>query len=389
MKIAYVLDSSHIVPESFVRNEIAELQRRGHQIILVPLRFPSPEERRIAARIDVSWIKEDPKPYEILWADLMEIVPYGLCLLTKVRRVTSYVGWRHFLKLLWMAHQLRTENVERIHAHFALTAGVRAMVLSRILGIPFSCTGHGSDILIRRSPYLRDMIQNAHPFITISEFNRRKLLQEIEEIEEDQIVVIHCGVDLDRFHPQKRPEKARSVLLSVTELIAIKGIAYLLDACSLLKANKRDFEWIVIGAKKDEALIDTQNKVDKRGLTEVMKIVRWIPHGEVPQYLQDADIFVLPSLSEGIPVSLMEAMAMELPVVATRITGIPELVKDGTEGLLVEPRNAQAIAEKVEQLMDDTALRRKLGRAARKKVEREFALRANVAKLEEAFSQKD
>lgn len=386
MTIGYVLDSSRIISESFVRQEITALRQRGYTIFLIPLRRPSPEETQIRDRLEpLDVLPESPHLLATLVGAAAAVLLHPVRALRACRTVRCYVGWRLLAWSLWAARQVRRRKADRLHAHFAGVASVRAMVLARIAGLPFSCTAHGSEVLLQRQVFLPDLVRHARPFITVSQYNKQKIITDYH-LNGAQIEVIHCGVDLTKFQPRARTDTPRPLALSVTWLIEVKGIDYLLHACQLLKQRGREFACLIVGGGRDERdVVRTQQEIERLDLTETVTLVRRVPHPVVQAYLQQAALFVLPSLSEGIPVALMEAMAMELPVIATRITGIPELVDDGLNGLLVEPKDAEALADRMAQLMDDPALRRRLGRAAREKIERTFSLDVVIDRLDRTF----
>lgn len=388
MTIGYILDSSRIVRESFIREEMAALRKKGHRIILVPLMPPSVYDTAyIQDRTDgVDALSEPPPLSKTLFGALRVALTHPFFCFRASLVVRRYIGWRLLPWALWAAGQLRRRRVDRLHTHFVGAASIRTMALARILGIPFSCTGHGSDVLLKRHDFFPELAAASKPFITISQFNKQQLISSYG-LNNVRIEVVHCGVDLDKFQPRPRPATVCPFVLSVTWLIEVKGVDYLFGAVRILKERGRCFTCSIVGGGRDEQdFINAQQKVERLEISDLVSLVRRVPHPEICAYMQKADLFVLPSLSEGIPVSLMEAMAMELPVVATRISGIPELVDHEVNGLLVEPGDAAALAEQMERLMEDEPLRRRLGRAACDKIARNFNLDIETARLQELFT---
>jgi glycosyltransferase involved in cell wall biosynthesis len=209
------------------------------------------------------------------------------------------------------------------------------------------------------------------------------------------VVVIRCGVDTQLFqtrpanHRRESPTKPFTVLCIGT-MYEVKGHTYLIEACRLLQERGIHFICNLVGDGPFRTALTEQ--VAQAGLVERVHFLGQRTRGEVIKLLQGAEVLVVPSIPtrsgrrEGIPVVLMEAMASGLPVVASGISGIPELVEDGQSGLLVKPRDPQAIADVLERLYDDPQLGQRLGQVGREKVRRAFDLNANAAALAQRFS---
>lgn len=386
LTIGYVVDSSRKVPEPFIREEILALQRRGHTIVLIPLRQPFSEEPLVPDGLTgVQTLTEQPSLLSLFMGALLTLLTLPVRVVAGWPTARRMVGWRLLPWLLWASRQIHRYRMDRLHAHFIGAASVRAMALAHLADIPFSCTGHGSDLLLKRHIQIPDLVARARPFITVSQYNRRTVIDEYH-LTNASIEVVHCGVDLTKFHPRVRPLRTPPLLLSVTWLIEVKGVVYLLDACQRLKKMGCSFRCLIVGGGRDEQdFVNAQQDVELRQINDVVTLIRRVPHSEICAHMQRADVFVLPSLSEGLPVSLMEAMAMELPVVATRITGIPELVDDGLNGFLVEPRDAEALSDRMKLLLDNPDLRQRLGKAGRSKIVREFDIDSEARRLEQLW----
>jgi colanic acid/amylovoran biosynthesis glycosyltransferase len=298
----------------------------------------------------------------------------------RFRRRTIY----NFCLAPYLAAHLAKKKTRHIHAHFASGAATTAMMASTLLGISFSFTAHRGDILDEKV-LLQEKVKRAKFGIAISEYNRACLLLVAPDLEENRIVTIHCGVETDVFLPSQRKQTGPLVFLSVGSLLPRKGHVYLLAACRLLKEHGINFQCIIIGEGPQRN--ELQGLIQKYGIEEKVKLVGSIPHEDVQIYYDKTDIFVLPSLNEGIPVVLMEAMSKGLPVVATRITGIPELVTHEKHGILVSPGDHTDLADAMMRLAKDTAFRKILGGNARNKIETEFNLEKNVSKINSLFQE--
>lgn len=292
----------------------------------------------------------------------------------KLRRRTIY----NFCLAPYLAVHLARNKRQHIHAHFASGAATTAMMASILQGISFSFTAHRGDILDEKV-LLKEKIKKAKFGIAISEYNRACLLREAPDVEENKIVTIHCGVETDVFRPNQRTRTGSLVFLSVGSLLPRKGQVYLVEACRLLEKQGINFQCNIIGEGPQRNVL--QDLIHKYHLEGKITLVGSIPHEDIQSYYDDTDIFVLPSLSEGIPVVLMEAMSKGLPVVATRITGVPELATHDTDGILVSPGDPTDLAEAMMRLSNDAELRTLLGENARRKIKAKFDLEKNTRKI--------
>jgi len=292
-------------------------------------------------------------------------------------------------KVVLFARQMQNEGVEHVHAHFAAHPTTAAWIVGRLTGIPYSFTAHAYDLYVDQH-MLREKIRSAQFVITISHLNRIFMIDNSGPEFRDKIRVLHCGADLTLFQPVvKTEEHTRFRIVCVGALEEKKGHTHLVRACSLLKLTGVKFDCRLIG---DGPLLKRlQQQVHDEDLEDVIKFEGGLPRQKVAQLIQSADVVVQPSvrtasrMMEGIPVALMEAMACEVPVIATRLSGVPELVEDAVTGLLVPQADADEMAGAMKAIYDDRELARKLGRNARQKVMREFDLAANAGVLADLF----
>ncbi len=248
----------------------------------------------------------------------------------------------------YLAALLRPFAVEHIHIHHGYAASWIGMVAARLLNIPFSLTLHGSDLLLHPN-YLDLKLKRCKFCVTISEFNRQQIVQRHSDVEVGKIVVQRLGVQCDRLPARNRGRKgaeAKFRLLAVGRLHAVKNHEFLLSACHLLKEQNFPFQCVIVGdGPEREALL---HSIARLGLQNEVGLVGYIAPSSLDPYYSAADLVVLTSRSEGIPLVLMEAMARGTPVLAPAITGIPELVIDGTTGFLYQPGSIRDFVEKVE-----------------------------------------
>lgn len=393
-RIAYLTSRFPKITETFILYEIVELERLGMQVEVFPLireqeAVVHAEAQAVIDRAHYStafsrpvlaaqayWLRRRPLAYLGAWA----------------RAIIGNIKSPKFLiralvvvpQAAWFAQQARELGVEHIHAHWATHPALAAFVVKQVAGIPYSFTAHAHDLYVER-PMLGEKLRAASFVVTISEYNRNLLHEWYGELA-DNVSVIHCGVDLEVFKPRpERPQGDPLVIACVASLQDYKGHRYLIEACANLKASGRNFQCLLIG--DGELRPDIEAQIAQLGLQHEVKLLGHQPRDRVSTLLAKADVMVLPSVvtangkREGIPVALMEALATELPVVATAISGIPELIVDNQTGLLVPERNAEALAKALQRLCDEPTLGRTLGVAGRERVMREFNLRENVAAL--------
>ena len=370
MNILYFLNFFPTRHRNVAHDEILELIRSGHEIRVIAVWGG---EKTQAARLpfEVFCLRHRVRIltlFRLFWRDSRRFVWH----LKELRRL---LGRREALRYFSQYDSLLVEGADRIHAHFASNAALRAYLVAQYYGIPFSCTGHGSELLLYPEPYLKELIVNARPFITISDYNKRLLLQKYK-LEDSQIVVNYCGVDAAYFQKEKPGPPSVFTVTSVTALKKIKGVIFLIEALRQIDRQKIDFRCNIIGSGNDHDELLTL--IHQYGLSEKILLLGARSPSEIKNYLGESSVFVLPSLSEGLPIAVMEAMAMALPVIATNITGLQEIIDDNANGYLVPPRNSTAIAEKIIHLYYNPNLRIALGNAARKTVIEKFDLKINT-----------
>lgn len=269
-------------------------------------------------------------------------------------------------------------------AFFGIPGGPVALWLKWVRGVPYVVSLRGGDVpghqaaqLSRHHritrPLIRFVWRHAAAVVANSAGLRREALLTAPAL---TIHSIPNGVDADRFQPLPPPVQAPSPgpvqLLFVGRASAEKGLLCLLDALARLK----DLPWAINIVGDGPELAAIRAEAVRQGLADRLTCSGWLPRADLPERYRQADLFVFPSTDEGMPNTVLEAMASELPVVACRIAGCEELVDDQTTGLLVPPRDPAALAQAIAQLVNDPVLRARFGQAARQRVERRFSWRA-------------
>ncbi|MET0553686.1 MAG: glycosyltransferase family 4 protein [Vicinamibacteria bacterium] len=283
-------------------------------------------------------------------------------------------------------HMART-GVRHLHVHFATPAAMVGLFARRLWPITFSFTVHGPDEFYDVSLHrLEDKIRAADFVVCIGRYARSQVMKLSEHAQWSKVEVAPLGVDLGRFAPRPAPEGRPFRILCVGRLVAAKGQHVLLSAVLRLAHAGRDVRLTLVGDGPDRESL--AGRVAAEGAGGFVTLAGSVDQDAIRSFYEQSDAFALASFAEGIPVVLMEAMAMEVPCVSTFITGIPELIRDGVDGLLVPPSDDEALAEALARLMDDAGLRARLGAAGRARVAEGFDLGRNVERLAGVFARR-
>ncbi len=286
-------------------------------------------------------------------------------------------------------------KVRHLHAQFASAATDVALLAAELGGRArdgngtwsWSLAVHGSaefcDVTMYR---LADKLRDADLAVAISDFGRSQLMGLVAESEWDKLHVVRSGVDPNEYAPQHRdePEGGPLQILTVGRMIPVKGQAVLIDALAELSDWGFDAQVTFIGDGPSRESLEARAR--ERGVDGSVTFAGTVGQDDIRAFYAGADVFCSSSFAEGLPVVLMEAMAMERPVVATRIMGVPELVEDGESGLLVSPGRPDALASALAKLAGDAALRKTLGVQARDAVTANFDVRKSARRLQGLFA---
>jgi glycosyltransferase involved in cell wall biosynthesis len=377
--------------ETFILEEILGLERLGLPIRLYALGAPTdaithPAGQRVRAPLTLV-----PEP---LPGRRIEFVARHLRLAARapLRYLRALVGAARrgrpglsdFMRGGWLAEQLREDGVEHLHTHFISTPADIGELASRLCALPFSISAHAKDIYLSEPAELRRKLQAARFTVTCTEFNRRTLAAIAPEA---SVHRMYHGVDREVFRPQPSCTCAGAppLILSVGRLRAKKGLDTLVDACAALRRRGLAFACEIIGYGEERDAL--QARIATHGLDAQVRLLGALPREQVIQAYARAAVYVQPSRitangdRDGIPNVLLEAMAMGLPVVASDVSGIPELIEHGRNGLLVEPDDAERLADVIASALGDPALGIDLGRRARASVAESFDNDRNLEQL--------
>ena len=376
-----------------------EMERQGQPVRLVPMLKDSPPVLHDAAKAwtDRALYTKFLTP-RIALANLATLLREPVNYLTLLLRLIfgTIASPEIFIRTLalwpksvFLARQLEREGIRHIHAHYATHPATMALVISKLSPITFSFTVHAHDIFVNRL-LLRWKLRETRFVRSISDFNRR-FLEELYPAEATgKIEVIHVGIYPETYVQTAAKLGAPSLsetpqILCVAAHKPYKGLPVLIEACARLRDEGVVFQCNVIGhgPMHDEL----QAMISARGLDHLVHLLGPRSQDEVAKMMAEATLFALPSIiapdgqMEGIPVALMEAMASGRAVVSTAISGIPELIEHGVNGLLVPPGDAELFAEAIRTLLRDRERAAEMGGRGQEKVRAEFDIERCVAAL--------
>ncbi|WP_210528356.1 glycosyltransferase family 4 protein [Rubellimicrobium arenae] len=284
----------------------------------------------------------------------------------------------YFHEAVVLAGELRKQGIVHLHNHLAMSSSTVARLAAPLAGISWSFTLHGPDEIAEADHWrLDDKIAQADFVACISAFARSQAMLHAPQADWAKLHVVHCGVEPDRY--ARRAEQTTDRLLFVGRLAAVKGVPVLLAALARARATRPSLRLTLVGDGPDRKKLERE--AEALGLGEAVTFRGYCNQDEVARILSESSALVLPSFAEGVPVVLMEALATGLPVIATRIAGIGELVEDGVSGLLVPPGEEEALARAILGITEHPARAAAMGAAGQARVREEYDSRAEAARL--------
>ncbi len=396
-RLAYLVSRYPAVSHTFILREVRQLREAGFDIRCASVNAPdraqaqmTPDEveeagstyclKRHGLRGALQghlWGWRHPRAY---WSGLKAGLSFGGW---DLRR--ALFGLFYCTEALMLARWMESQGLRHLHVHFASAAANIALILRPMVPMTLSISVHGPDEFYDvPGQRLVDKIAAADFLVCISRFARSQLMKLSPASAWDKFEVCPLGVDVANYNPQPAALSQRPfTVLCVGRLTPAKGQHVLLEACARLREQGHALRLVIVGTGPDEASL--QASAAALGLREVT-FTGAQNIEQVRAWYRDSDVFALPSFAEGVPVVLMEAMASGVPCVTTRITGIPELIRDGIDGLLVTPSDVQELADRLAWLKADAQRRRELGEAGRRRVAQAYDLSHNVARLGAIFA---
>jgi glycosyltransferase involved in cell wall biosynthesis len=402
--IGYILKGYPRISETFISNEIRLLEQLGFSLHLFSMREP----RESFAHQSVKHIAA---PVNYLPSTLLSALPRLLyhnvklaglrpepyvetlrLMLSRLQRSKKVATIKHLLQAGYLVHALLPETaVRHLHAHFAHSPTSVALFASKLCRLPFSFTAHAKDIYTSDPRQLQEKIAQAKFVVTCTEYNRRFLRELVHG--GNPIYRVYHGIDVEVFRASSRVQQPAPPyrILSIARFVEKKGLPTVFRALRHLLDQGYSLRFTLIGDGEERRPILEQ--LHRLGLDTVCDVLGTQPHERVIKEYRKADLFVLGCQvassgdRDGIPNVFLESMAIGVPVLATRVSAIPELVEDGRTGLLVDPGQAEAMAQSMVRLLVDDSLRNRIINAARDRVVKDFNNRRLILDLAQIFEQ--
>ena len=396
-RLVYLLSIYPAVSHTFFLNEVLELRKLGFIIEVASINQPDrPRSMMPTAEVeetDRTFYVKSLGSTQAAWIAAKTILlrPHiffrGLVAALRLGRwdlIATLYALLYFAEGLILGDWMRLRGHRHLHVHFCGPVATVGMLASITWGFPYSLTVHGPDEFYNVDNfYLQQKVERAKFIVCISDFARSQLMRVACAEHWNKMHVVRLGVDPQVFFSTQRERDAErpQEILCVGRLVASKGQLILLQACERLLLEGYSLQVRLVGAGPDREHLEAFAK--HKGIPAIFEGAK--THDETQQILEEADVFVLASFAEGVPVALMEAMAMEIPCVSTYVAGIPELIRDGLDGLLVPASSVDALATALKRLQEDPLLRRGLGISGCKRVLEFYNLPRNVSTLARVF----
>lgn len=394
LALGYLVSQYPAASHTFILREVLRLRELGMRIDVASINRPdrsaeslAEEEREEAAT--TYYVKADGVRGALRahWETLrMRPAAYAKGLLFALRLGgTDIKRWLYslfyFIEAVMIGHWLTERGLGHLHVHFATPAATVGLIAGRIFPIGFSMSVHGPDEFYDAPGYrLAEKIQGAAFICCIGYYCRSQLMKLSPPAHWSKLEIAPLGVDPSAFSPRPfREHPSPFQILCVGRLVPAKGQHILVDAVAALVRTGHDVRLRLVGGGPDRESLESQ--VRRLGLGDRVLFDGVVNQDRIRAIYAEADCFALASFAEGIPVVLMEAMAMEIPCVTTFITGHPELIRDGVDGVLIAPSDESALAAAIAGLIADPERRRRLGEAGRRRVIEKYDLETNTRRL--------
>jgi glycosyltransferase involved in cell wall biosynthesis len=395
VRIAYLFARYPVLSQTFIDTEILALERMGVEIEIYSIYAPPTSFRHgHHARMKAPIFYGLPQPMMKLGeteARRSGRWPEALIADHDQRFGTEHKASLRARNALWLADIFRQRRITHCHVHFANTATHTAIFVKHLTGIPFSMSTHGQDFMVDlgSDDLLREFAKEAEFVANETEWSKG-VLQKLCPASAEKMIRVFNGMDLTNFEAMTAaPQNPVPRIVSTGRLIEFKGFHHLIGAAAKLRDRGVPFECDIVGEGPWRAQLQAQ--IDERRLADCVRLTGALPQEEVFRALRECDIFALACIvdrlgaSDVFPTVILESMASAKPVVSTRIAGVPEQIVDGETGFICEPGDEEGLANALEKVLRSPELRRKLGEAARRRLETEFSVETTVLEIKEAF----
>jgi glycosyltransferase involved in cell wall biosynthesis len=393
-RLVYIIGTYPLLTTTFIDREILQLRQWGVDIQIISIRRPPPDVPLSHTQLELQKGVLYLLPvniFKLMLSHIFFVFTRSRAYLNSLFYLLTrpHPGFRermktllHFGEGVYAAYMLRGRDFRELHAHFIDRAATLALVISRLLGKPYSMSIHAAEDIFVHPILMDEKIVAARHVATCTLFNKNHIEALIGRNLDEKVSHIPHGLDIQKYQPNGHGLSGIPTILAVGQLSERKGFAYLLEACHILKNSNVIFTCQIIG--KGPQLQSLSDLITRLSLEDCVTLCGALPHEEVIERYKKASMFVLPCVQsadgnmDGIPNVLLEAMAMQLPVISTRVSAIPELIVDSVNGLLVNPEDSGELAEAIQTLIVSPQKAALLGRYGRESVLAEFDVAPNV-----------
>ncbi|MDZ4089100.1 MAG: glycosyltransferase [Tabrizicola sp.] len=394
--IAYLTGDYPKVSHTFILREVQAVRAAGVAVLTCSVRKPAPEafmgDEERAARAETFYVIEAAKnPLRLLAAHGSAVLrspgTWAATLAMAIRMRAPGLKallWQlfYFLEAGVLADHLARNKVRHLHNHFANSSCSVAVLAAKLAGIPFSFTEHGPAIFFEVDRWsLPEKIARAKFVVAITHFCRAQLMLFSKPADWSKIAIVHCGVTPAAY--RRAPGGNGKRVAFVGRLDPVKGALLLIEAMAEVLKSHPDATLTLAGDGPARAGAEARAKA--LGIDGAVRFAGFMTQGQVADLLANSDMLVLPSFAEGLPVVYMEALASRIPVVASRVAGVQELVEDGVTGYAVPPGDLPTLVDRIIRLMDNPNAARDMGLAGRSAVEQGFDIAREGAWLAQLF----
>lgn len=397
MRIAYFTNTYPRATDTFIRREVLGLRKRGFEVLTYSVRKTGNDHDVEKEVIDEKRNTQYILPFKLIKLFILTFktlfkkpLIFFSTLLLAIKTARPGIKGKflqavYFFEAIALAELLTEDRIDHLHNHLGDNSGNVSMFAAKLAKIPFSISIHGPHIFFDGLYWALDKKTELARFIAcIGHFCTSQMMLYADKSQWHKFKIVRCGIDLQQFDYQEPKGEAKK-LVYVGRLSAEKGVPILFESIARLKARNIDVELNLIGDGTDRKFLEQLSF--ELGISERVRFSGFVDQQTIAQTLRDSDVFVLPSFAEGIPVALMEAMAIGIPVIATYVGGITELVIDGETGQMVYPSDPEGLANAIARYASDPGFCKKISKQAREKITNEFDIEDQVDKLAEIFSE--
>jgi len=395
MRIGYLTNHYPRATDTFIQREVAALRTRGFEVRTFSVRRAG-SEHEVSPQVAT----ERRATHYLLPAGLIRILKANaaafirgprcylavLALALRTRRPGLgglALQMAYFQEAVLLSLELRRQGITHVHNHGGDNSGTVTLLAATLTQLGYSMTIHGPHIFFDPTHWaLREKLHHARFIACISYYCRSQLMLFSDPEDWHRLKMVRCGIDVERY-PYADVRKQVTQLFYAGRLATEKGLPVLFESLCMLQARGYDLRLTLAGDGEDRKKLEQLAR--ELGINQRLAFAGYLGQEQVREHLQQSDIFVLPSFAEGVPVSLMEAMACGVPVLSTYVGGIAELVETERTGLLVPAGDSNALSEAIVRYFDDFELRQRVSRLARQQIVTGFNLDGEVGRLAELF----